>query len=188
MTSSMWPLLSRTAAVGLLFAVIAGIAATVVIPVLRHVSDLGDTIEQQRELLGRLQYMAARKPELAVLEQRLQSAESSTQLLQGRTDAIKVASLQAMLTALVARSGGQFRSARALAPKEQEGLRLVGVQIQLTCFTEQMQELLVAIERAATPLFIEQLSATVIPPRGEGARHGRLDLVLDVVSPVLNQQ
>lgn len=178
-------LVSRALAFALLALLIVTIWTAGVQPVISGISEASEKLDEQRTLLGRLRGVAASRDEADRLEQETRSLGEGARLVQGRTEAIKVASLQSMLTALTSREGAQLRTTRALQAKERDGIRMIGVQIQLVGDIEQLQSILLNVEGSATPLFVDALQATALPPRGESTRRGILDVRLDVFTPVL---
>ena len=178
-------IVSRSLAVGLLALFLAAIWVIAIQPSLSEIAQSSEKLDEQRTLLGRLNAVAASRGMAETLEQEVQSRGDGSRFIQGRTEAIRVASLQSLLTTLMTREGGQVRTTRALSPKETDGIHLIGVQTQLVCDVEQLQAMLVHIENSETPLFVDQLQAVVLPARGESTRRGVLDLRIDVYTPVL---
>ena len=172
--------LHRLSAWAILALVLTVAWGLIVVPFRNHTSAAGETLRQERALLERVRSIAERADQASDLESRASEVEGSAVFLQGGTDAIKTASLQSLIGELAERSGIRLRSARALQPREIEGARLIGVQVQLVCDTEHLQSLLVAIEDSVPLLIVEQVQIVNSPGRGGGKRVGMLEVRLDV--------
>ncbi len=175
-------LLSRAAALALLLAVLAGAAQLLVAPVWAHIEGLRGRIEQERLMLGRLAALSSGQAELSNLDTSLKAARSARYFLDGDSDAIRLANLQSLLTALAAKAGVQLRSTRNVPARERNDLRLIGIQLQLGATLPQLQALLVDIEAQVPDLYVEALhvtpAASALGPRAENA--GALEVRLEV--------
>lgn len=172
--------LHRALAWSLLTLVLAAAWVAIVSPLRAYVSAAGETLRQDRELLDRVRILARQTEQARDLESQASAVESSVVFLPGATDAIKAANLQSLISELAERSGARLRSARALQAKELETARLIGVQVQLTCDTERLQRLLLALEESVPLLIVEQVQVANSPVRGSPGRAGVLEVRLDV--------
>lgn len=181
------PIVHRASAIALLLMTLAGFWLLVLAPLATHVGNLREQIDTQRVVLGRLHAYSAKRDEIERIARESTAGSDDQMFLEGKTDALKVAALQSTLAGFLARSGGQLRSTRSLGVSDRDGVRLIGVEIQLGGFTEHLQELLLSIERSRPLMLVDQLEVNAIPPRGEGARHGRLAVKIDVYAPVRSE-
>jgi hypothetical protein len=162
------PMLHRAAAVALLFAVIGAVFALVVMPLAGHFSALRAGIAEQRELLGRLEGFATNKPAAEAAAAQAKTAMAGGILLGGETDALRAATLQALLTGIAEKNGVRLSSMRALPAREQDGLRLIGVQAEFETGLKQLQSIIDAVETRRPLLFIESVQIAPLASRGRG--------------------
>jgi hypothetical protein len=174
--------LRQIAAVALLVLVVAGVALATVVPLAARVAELREEIEAERVVLGRLTAVAARSSETAEHERIGRAALDSGAYLQGESEALLAAGLQTTLAQLAAASRVRFASTRALAPRERDATRLIGVSVQFKAEVEQLRALLFRIESHRPFLFVEGLQMRPVSPFSQSSPelNGLLDVRLDV--------
>jgi type II secretion system (T2SS) protein M len=170
------------AAVALLVLVVAGLAATTVLPLTARVAELRGEIEVERVILGRLAAVAARADETAEHERIGRAALESGAYLKGDSEALMAAGLQTTLAQLAAANRVRFASTRALPPRERDATQLIGVSVQFKAEIEQLRGLLFRIESHKPFLFVEGLQVRPVSPFSQSSPelNGLLDVRLDV--------
>jgi general secretion pathway protein M len=135
-----------------------------------------------RARLGRFAAIAARRGETGELERLGRSARESGAWLEGESEALTAAGLQSLLARLAAAGRVRFHSTRALAPRERDGARLIGVGVQFKAGIEQLRGLLFRIESSRPFLFVEGLQVRPVSPfsQRDTDLEGVLDVRLDV--------
>jgi hypothetical protein len=178
--------LRQLAAVALLLLVIAGVAATTVMPLAARVAELHEEIEAERVVLGRFAAVAARSSETAEYERIGRAALESGAYLKGESEALLAAGLQTTLAQLGSANRVRFASTRALPPRERDATRLTGVSVQFKAEIEQLRALLLRIESHRPFLFIEGLHVRPVSPFSQSSPelNGLLDVRLDVFGAV----
>jgi len=178
------PFARKLIAVGLLLAISAGVYAAVVQPYLSHVSNLQDQIVQQSMLLERLKTFAAEKDRLPTLDKQIEALRTSPDFVTGGSEALITATLQQRIAIIAEEVGTKVRSTRALTAREHNGLKLLGIQIQLTASLQQIQEILYEIEKSRPLLFVETLHLTASKDRSADENVDQLNARLDVFAAV----
>lgn len=161
-------MLHRLAAVALLLAVLGLAVALFVMPLVDRFTVLRADIATQREQLARFEAYAANKDAAEALAARSAAAMRGGMFLPGETDALRTASLQALITEIAEKHGVRLASARALPPHEQDGLRFIGVQAELETDIRQLQAMILAIEARRPALFIQSLQVAPAVGRRQG--------------------
>lgn len=156
-------------AVGLLLGAIGIVLAVAVLPLAGYVGGLRSGIDEQRALLGRFTAFTANSGEVQRLAQQSDDALRTGIFLTGDTDALRAASLQALLTKITQAQGVRLRSSRTLAPTERDGLRFIGIQIELDTGITQLQAIIAAIEAQRPYLFIQSLQIAPHDMHGDGS-------------------
>ena len=186
----MMPMLSQTfrriAAVALLLLVIAGVAMTTVMPLTARIAELSEEIEAERVVLGRFAAVAARAGETAEYARIGRAALESGAYLKGESEALTAAGLQGLLAQLAAANRVRFHSTRALAARERDGTRLIGVSVQFKAEIQQLRAILFRIESNRPFLFVEGLQVRPVSPysQRDAELNGILDVRLDVYGAV----
>jgi hypothetical protein len=169
-------------AVTLALAVVATVALAVIGPVWARVTDLTDSIAQERMVMGRLKALVTAGSGNEKLEERAVLLRQSGLGIGGASAPIRQAVLQSQLSEIASGSGVKLRSTHALLPREQASLRLVGTQMQLVATLEDVQRLIIAIEDHKPALFIDTMS--IVPSSSSGLpnddKAGLLDARFDV--------
>lgn len=159
----------RLAAIGLLLVALGLAARIFVMPLVDHFAGLRAEIATQREHLARFEAYAANKDAAEALAARTRAAMSSGLFLPGATDALRAASLQALITEIAEKRGVRLASARALPVHERDGLRFIGVQVELEADIRQLQALILAFESRRPTLFIQSLQVAPVAGRRPGS-------------------
>lgn len=172
----------RTLAVSLLLAVIAAAAAFIISPVWSHIADLNDRIEQSRMMVGRLASATSGDGTRNKIAQRTEAAQKAGLFIEGESESIKVSALQSKLAEIVAGQGVKLRSARNLAGRERNDLRLIGIQLQMAVSVDRLQKIMFEIERHKPVFIIEYIHVTPMDASrvADGGQTGQLDARLDV--------
>lgn len=161
-------MLHRAAALALLLFVAGALFSVAVLPLIRHFSSLRDGIAEQRDLLGRLEAFAANKDGAEAAASQARASIRSGILLNGETDALRAATLQALITEIVEKNSVRLSSMRVLPVHEEDGLRLIGIQAEFETGLKQLQAIIAALELRRPLLFIESAQIAPLASRGRG--------------------
>lgn len=169
-------------AVLLLVAAVGAILLLVVLPVTNRIADLGDRIEQERAVVGRLLTAATDVGEASQSRQQGAAGRMRALFVQGESEAIRIAAIQARLIEILGVHKVQPRSARNLPAQERNNLRLAGIQLQFAAPIEKLQAILLDIESHRPVFLIEQLHVTAAAQSAGtgGDDRGLLEARLDV--------
>ena len=152
------PWLSRVVALLLLAAVLAAAYVWIVGPIAGAYADTEAAIADAHELLERYDRLASARPsleaQLAAIEQK---PDTAAYYLDGATDALAAASLQARVTALVEGSGATLLSIQTLTTTEDRGLRRVAIRLQMTAEIGPLVRVLHGLETGVPLLFVDNL-------------------------------
>jgi Type II secretion system (T2SS), protein M subtype b len=153
----------KFAALSILAAVAAGVSSGIVLPVWNRFHELDDKIAAQRQLLGRyLSASAAASVPGDGVQQAGQAVADQAYLL-GETDALRLANLQAILNKASAAQKVRFASTRSMDAAEQSGVRLLGLQAQLSTELAPLQNMLFDLEKRQKNMIIDGLHITRAP-------------------------
>ncbi|WP_088343231.1 MULTISPECIES: type II secretion system protein GspM [Rhodomicrobium] len=169
MSEALKRILHRLAALGLLLAVIGLAVSLFVMPLVHRFDALRSEIATEREQLARFEAFAANKDAAKALTERSAAAIRSGLFLPGETDALRTASLQAVITEVAEKQGVRLTSAHALPVHERDGLRFIGVQAELDADIRQLQALILAFESRRPYLFIQSLQVAPVAGRRQGS-------------------
>jgi general secretion pathway protein M len=171
---------SKAFAIGLLAAVSLGLVTLVLKPIAAQRADLEDGLETQRTLLGRLRAEQSAAEAKTVLGGTPAAMPKGPVFLGGESDAIRLAGLQSRLSDAAQTAGTRLASTQVLPPREDAGVRLIGVQTQLSTTLEQLQKLVFELETARPVLIVQALHVSRGPDR-EGQEVTELDVRLTVL-------
>ena len=151
-------------------------------PVLSHVADLRDRIGQERQMLAKLTALTSDGSAKRTLEEQTKAAKASGIFIEGESESIRLSTLQSNLSAIAAANGVKLRSARNLASRDKNDLRLIGVQLQLVAPLDRLQKILLDLEQAKPALFVDALQITPLAGSRlpDDDRAGLLDTRFDV--------
>lgn len=170
-------ILSRFAALALLFGVAVLAVLAVAAPVVREMQAARADLQQQRELLGRFQAFSG-SDAIGQPAKRMPDAAQQALFLPGETDALRMAALQSIITEIAARHGTRLATTRELPAEETGGVRLIGVQAEFTTDMAGLQAISLAIQSHRPILFVRALQ--VSPSGTWRSTDGRLRLRLDL--------
>lgn len=158
---------SKVVALTLLIGFVWLALTAVVMPLAAAHAELEDAIATERALLGRLIAAERRLAASAPGSDSNLAANPGPAHLEGESDGIRLAGLQAKLGAMVSAAGLRLDSTQAVQPREEGALRLIGVQTQLAVGLATLQRLLVDIEAAEPPLFVDTVQISTRSGPGE---------------------
>ena len=120
------PAVSKSAALALLFGVLAAAWLMLVQPLILSFFEHSAAIERSREMLARYQGLASTKSELDSSLQALQAAQKSEErLLRGGSAQLVGAKLQNSVKEFIEQSGGALTSMQVLPVREEEGFQRI---------------------------------------------------------------
>jgi hypothetical protein len=162
MMSFMRRFVSKVLALALLAG--AGILAysLAVEPLVSRFRDVREQIAEQRQLLGRLAAAGAEEGKAREIDKQATAKTGGQNYLTGSSDAVRIAALQSLIGKITEAEGVAIKSTRAVQSRERDGLRLLGVEAQLTASIEQLQRILHKLETGRPYLIVETLQIT--PP------------------------
>lgn len=161
--------LQKIAALALLAVVVASVFVLAVEPVLGRLHAVRSQIGEQRSLLGKLNASMGNKGGISRADVLARSGLDGTLYLTGTSDAVRIAQVQSLANTIAGEKGAQITSMRALAGRERGGLRLVGVEAQLTTTIENLQTILYRLENGQPYLLVDFLHVAAPPIVGEAA-------------------
>ena len=158
---------SRFAAVGLLLLALVLLHALVVRPLSGSWQDTVSGIEDARALAAGYARTAAARPqyEQQVAELRTEHPDPEW-FLAGDTDALAAATLQDRIGSLVQSAGAELRSIQTVSTVEEDGMRRVGITVELAAKTASLLRLAYAIEAGMPYLFITSAETIADPSQG----------------------
>jgi general secretion pathway protein M len=162
----------RIAAVGLLFAAVAGPCLGIVVPMIDAYRDAQNQLEQVRALLQRAEAAAGkREPLKAALAKLKQSDDADGGFLKGTNDSLAAAHIQSRVKAVLDSAQGDLKSTQILPSKKEGSLTRVGVRVQMAGPIAAVQKVLYSLESGAPFLFTENVEIRTRPVvRGAGPR------------------
>ena len=179
----------KAAALGLLASLLAGVWLLVVGPIEARVTTALERIAAERRLLATYEAATRDGGSGAGLGSGLPDRAFPDQgklFLDGESDAVMVAKLQAVLRDAGAGGGGsaglRLASTRALAPRDLDRLRLIGLEARLTGTMLAIQSLLMKLDAARPVVLIETLQLTPVSERGpeDAGRAETFDVRLEI--------
>ena len=169
-------------ALALLFIAFAAVCLATIVPLAAKFYDLQERIDQERSILGRLNSVTIDDRISVDSVQQAIAKRINALVVPGESESIRVAAVQSQLMAILNQNRVKPRSTRNLPSRERNGLRLVGVQVQLAAQIEQLQAALLAIEAHRPYLIVDAMHVTAASAAigaGDDIR-GLLDVRLDV--------
>ena len=167
----------RLAAVGLALAVLLALAGALE-PALRRLLTIGAEIEAGRERLGQLTALARAAPGSGGALEAEERAIGAALFLDGESEAIQLANLQAGVRGLAERAGIRLRSIQTMAPVKRDDMSLAGVRLAMQAPIEALQRLLLAIDQHRPLLMLDGLEIAPIEGGPTGARSLQIDMRL----------
>ena len=171
--------ISKLAALAILAVLVAGVWNWVVRPLAARLNGAQDRIEAQRVLLGRL--IAKAKDDAAAINQQTLAPTGTAErsFLPGENDSIRISGLQSVLNTAARTANIRLASTRTLESAERAGVRLLGVQTQLSTDLEQLQKFLFSLEKQQPNLLVDALHVAR-SPQAAGQGLAALDVTLSV--------
>jgi hypothetical protein len=145
----------RTAALGLLAAVLVALIFGLAMPIVQRFEERVSSVEDQFRQLEQFTAIAAQEARVRALEQRAQAEFALDEFLPGQNELAAQANLQSTLAGLAQANGLRILSARKLPDRERAPFKFTGIGINVSTDIEGLQKLLYAIETARPYLFIE---------------------------------
>src|SRR5262245_1469611 len=158
--------LRRTAALGLLVAVLAVLTLGVAMPNGQRFEGRVATIEEQQRQLEQFTAAADQEATVRSLEQRRAAEFALGEFLPGDSEQGVQTNLQTTIAGIAQANGVRILSARRLPDRERAPFKLTGVGISVVTDIESCQKLLHAIETGRPYLLVE---AADISSQGGGA-------------------
>lgn len=165
-------LASRVAALALVAAVTAVVWLGAGAPLLDQYDDNAEAITGGLRQLGQFRSVIAQSRQAGVENRAGDLERYRGDFLDGPEDAIIVADLQTRLSAVIATRNGEVSSARALTPKNRDGLDYLGLGLQIRAEMKDIQDVLYAIETGTPLLFVERADLR-LDERGTAAGRAR---------------
>ena len=170
----------RFAAISLLLLALALLHALVVRPLSASWHGTVTAIEDARALAAGYARSAAARTRYEEQAAALRSEQPDPAwFLAGETDALAAASLQDRIGSLVQAAGGELRSIQPLPPTDENGMRRVGVTVELASKTAALMRIAYAIESGTPYLFINTAETIADPSQG-GIEDPMLNVRLEI--------
>ncbi len=171
---------SRFAAIGLLLLALALLHTLIVRPLAASWRDTVTTIEDARLLAAGYARSAAARSQYEEQAKALRAEQPNPDwFLEGETDALAAAMLQDRIGSMVQSAGAELRSIQAASAVDEEGMRRVGVSVELAAKTGALLRLAYAIE-AGTPYLFITLAETIADPGQGGIEDPTLIVRLEI--------
>jgi general secretion pathway protein M len=154
------PWAGRAAALLLLVALIGLIAAVGILPVASYSARLEAEIEQNLDLVSRLERLtAAREDYEAQIEILNAERGEESVYLEGQSEGVAAANLQKLIGAVVDAHGGDLKSTQSLQARREGDFERVAVRIVLEATVTTLFEVLLDLETSTPYVFIESFDA-----------------------------
>jgi hypothetical protein len=101
----------------------------IISPVLGFYGDREDQLDQRLAMAGRYEALARELPALRAADKKWRDQEGGELLLEGNSDALASASLQAAMKSLVEDAGAKLSSSEVLQPETSGNFRRVGIRV-----------------------------------------------------------
>lgn len=147
-------------ALGLAFA--CGLGASAIV----FVRDKQAELTELREKVGRLAQIAAMKSSMAPAPDDKANADSQSLFLEAESFTIGRANLQSRVDAIAQSNGLLLSSAGGLPDLEENGLKLIGLRVDLSGGHEAVHKAIVDLETSKPPLMVRELAVRLAS--GEG--------------------
>lgn len=165
------PRISMIAAVGLAASVALAVFGFVLEPMVSRIVELDGQIQAKREHLGQLTAMAARAPNPAAAAARAAQTLAAV-TLDGETEAIQLANLQAAVGRVAEAAGVRLRSTQALPVMQRDDMGFAGLQSSAQVRMEALQRLLHGIEVHRPMLIVDAIDMAPLSTATAGLEGG----------------
>jgi general secretion pathway protein M len=167
-------------AVGIAAVALALLWLGAVSPLLGWYASQADALQSARLELAHVQALQASLPVLrAQLAASAALPASDAVLLEGTSDAIAGANLQAQLSTLAGQAGTSLDSAESIPAQQVGGLRRIGVSVSVTATWPVLTAFLTAIDAAQPRMIVDNLAVTAesqIDPRQDATLQANFDV------------
>jgi type II secretory pathway component PulM len=176
------PVVSKVAAIALAAIALLLMYAVLVAPVTSRLASLDEQIDEQRRLLGRFaDLLDTVNPTDEDDEVTLKSLNFV--LLAGHNEQIKAASLQARVTKSAEDVGIRLARLAIIPARSEDGVRVVGVDVQFQTNLERLRDLLLNLETQRPMVLVDALQISRAPDASQ--RPGReLDVMVTALGLV----
>jgi hypothetical protein len=150
----------RALALALLLAVLVIAVSSTILPFLATAADLSDRIEQAQELVARLTEANQTSDTDTTDWQGLATEATKRNFIPGDSPTIRMANVQSAVVKLLGEDSLKPRSIRNLPPRTRAGLKLLGVQVQISSTLAQVQSVLTRLDAQRPQLLVEDMQIT----------------------------
>lgn len=133
-------------------------------PVRRIIAEGAEAVAERRQTLARYEAVVSHEEQIKDYARQVANINASGELIEGDSEGVINANLQARLKSIAAASRVTVKSIQMLPEKEFRGVTLVGARIQATGSYESIHELARAIEGAPPLLIITTAALRVLDP------------------------
>ncbi|MGH6932031.1 MAG: type II secretion system protein GspM [Dongiaceae bacterium] len=173
--------IGRVLALALLGAVITLVYFVLLVPLRESYAATDRRIAEARELLTRLERLAASRPGLEAQVAELQARQSTQgNYLIGNTDALAAADLQERVNAIITGNGGTLRSIQVLPAEDESGFRRVAMRMQVTATTAALFNIVYALESETPLLFIDNFDVQARRKRRTTTEQDQQETILTI--------
>ncbi len=160
------PRSNRLAALALLGVAVLLLVAMVTIPAWWLYQREHTKAKQMARQLESYTALNQLRPKLLQAADFLKAKETNKYFLKGATPALMGADLQDVVKSIIESNNGRVLSSQLLAPKDENGYRLINGNIQMTASIQNLRQVLYAVESREPYLFIENLIIRSQVPSG----------------------
>jgi hypothetical protein len=150
----------RALALALLLAVLVIAVSSTILPFLATAADLSDRIERSQELVARLTEANQTSDTDTTDWQGLATEATKRNFISGDSPTIRMANVQSAVVKLLGEDSLKPRSIRNLPPRTRAGLKLLGVQVQISGTLAQVQSVLTRIDAQRPQVLVEDMQIT----------------------------
>lgn len=181
-------LMRRGLFVGVNLCLLVAVYLLAIRPAVLLLSDQAGRLAQARATLSHYRAIAARDAAVRSYAAHAGDAASSGAFLQGTSDGVINADLQARLKAVADQAGARVVSVRALEPSTDRDTRYLGAHLELTGPVAAIYTALQAIEGREPYLFVDTASLRMpaTPPGMAPAQEPSIEAQFDIYGPVRN--
>jgi general secretion pathway protein M len=181
-------LMRRGLFVGVNLCLLIAIYLLAIRPVLSLFSEQADRLAQARAALSQYAAIAARETAVRSKAARAGDAATSSAFLQGTSDGVINAGLQARLKTIADQAGARVQSVRALEPGTDRDVRYLGAHLELAGSIAAIYAALQTIEDREPYLFVDAASLRMpaAPPGTSPAQEPLIEAQFDIYGPVRN--
>jgi general secretion pathway protein M len=159
-------------------------------PVFDFVADRDSEIATKREMLARLQSIAAREAEVQAAARQPDVELDQGEFLTGANEGVIGADLQTRLKAITERSGAHIRTIQGQPTKTGDPIRYIGARLTIFGSLQRVHSTIYAIETEKPYLFVTDAAIKLATPvaRGGTSEEPVIEARLDVFGAALTGQ